>query len=174
MRRLFVLLAACLAASALAAGPAAAGDDDKPKRPKDPKKAKAQIEEAYTCFLSAALNYTIEQKLACVAGSDDPEFIATATELQQANAAAAGLTEAEITKIKFRSKKSAEVTFDIIIGGEPALPDQGGGAVFVRDEEQDKRVWKVSPLTLCNLFSLANPALTTEGPCADIIANDRI
>ncbi|MGH9015742.1 MAG: hypothetical protein ACRDZ1_17640 [Acidimicrobiia bacterium] len=175
MRRLFVLLAACLAASALAAGPAAAGDDDKPKRPKSPKKAKANIEEAYTCFLSAALNYTIEQKLACVAEvGEDPEFLALALELSEANAAAAALTEPDVGKIKFKSKKAAEVTFDLLIGGDPVLPDQGGGAVFVRDEEQDKRVWKVSALTLCNLFSLANPALATSGPCADIIANDRV
>ena len=171
MRRLFVVLAACLAASAIAIGPAAAGGD---KKPKNPKKAKAQIEEAYACFLSAELGYTIEQKLACVAASDDPEFVATATGLQEANAAAAGMTEAEITKIKFRNKKSAVVTFDLLIGGDPILPNQSGGALFVKDEETDKRVWKVSPLTLCNLFSLANPAITTEGPCADIIANDRV
>jgi hypothetical protein len=35
-------------------------------------------------------------------------------------------------------------------------------------------VWKVSALTLCNLFALANPALTTSGPCADIIATDTV
>ena len=170
MRRLFVLIVAALAASALFVGTAAAGDN----KPKKPKKAKAQIEEAYACFLSAELGYTIEQKLACVAGADDPEFVATATELQTANAAAADLTEAEIGKIKFKSKKSAEVTFDLLIGGDPILPNQSGGALFVKDEETDKRVWKVSPLTLCNLFSLANPAITTEGPCADIIANDKL
>ena len=171
MRRLFVVIVASLAASALFVGTAAAGDNKKPKKPK---KAKAQIEEAYACFLSAELGYTIEQKLACVAGADDPEFVATATELQTANAAAADLTEAEIGKIKFKSKKSAEVTFDLLIGGDPVLPDQTGGAVFVKDEEQGKKVWKVSGLTLCNLFSLANPAVVTEGPCADIIANDRV
>jgi len=171
MRRLFVLIVASLAVSALFVGTAAAGDN----KPKKPKKAKAQILEAYECFLSAELGYTIDQKLACVAEvGEDPEFLALATELQQANAAAAEITEPDVGKIKFRSKKSAEVTFDLLIGGDPVLPDQTGGAVFVKDEEQDKKVWKVSALTLCNLFSLANPAVVTEGPCADIIANDTV
>jgi hypothetical protein len=162
MRRLFVVLTVAMVGAAMVAGPASAGD------------TKAAIEEAYACFLSAELGYTIEQKLACVAGADDPEFVATATELQTANAAAADLTEAEISKIKFKSKKSAEVTFDLLIGGDPILPNQTGGALFVKDEESGKKVWKVSPLTLCNLFSLANPAITTSGPCADIIANDTV
>ncbi len=168
MRRLFVVLTVALVGTAMVAGPATA------KEPKDPKKAKKDIEQAYACFLSAELNYTIEQKLACVAGTDDPELLTTATELQQANAAAAAVTEAEITKIKFKGDKKAVVTWDLLIGGDPVLPDQLGGAVFVKDEETGKRVWKVSALTLCNLFSLANPAITTSGPCADIIANDTI
>jgi hypothetical protein len=169
MRRVFVVLMVAIVGAAMVAGPANAGDN----KPKNPKKAKADIEEAYTCFLSAALNYTIEQKLACVAEvGEDPEFQALAVELSEANAAAAAMTEPGVKKIKFRSPKKAEVTFDLLIGGDPVLPDQGGGAVLVKEE--GKKVWKVSALTLCNLFSLANPALTTEGPCADIIANDKI
>jgi hypothetical protein len=168
MRRLFVLLTASLAAMALAAGAAYAGDN----KPKNVKKAKNQITDAYECFLSAELGYTIDQKLACVAEvGDDPEFQALAVELQTANAAAAEITEPDVGKITFRSEKAAKVTFDLLIGGDPVLPDQGGGAVLVR--EDGKKVWKVSALTLCNLFALANPALTTSGPCADIIANDR-
>jgi len=169
MRRLLVLLAACLAASAMAIGPAAAGDN----QPKNPKKEKAKIEDTYACFLSAELGYTIEQKLACVAEvGDDPEFQALAVELSEANAGAADITEPDVKKITFKSKKAAVVTFDLLIGGDPVLPNQSGGAVLVK--EDGKKVWKVSPLTLCNLFALANPALLTSGPCADIIANDTI
>ena len=170
MRRLFVVLTVALVGAAMVAGPAGAGDN----KPKNTKKAKADIEEAYQCFLSGALGYTLDQKLACVAGTDDPEFLATATEVSEANAGAAEMTEPDVGKIKFVSKTKAEVTFDLLIGGDPVLPDQSGGAVFVKDEETEKKVWKVSALTLCNLFALANPALTTEPPCADIIADDRV
>jgi hypothetical protein len=171
MRRLFVVLTVAVVGAAMVAGPASAGDN----KPKNPKKAKADIEEAYQCFLSAALGYTIEQKFACVAEvADDPEFLATATELQEANAGAAGMTEVDTGKITFKSKKSAEVGFDLLIGGEPVITDQIGGAVLVKDSESGKKVWKVSALTLCNLFALANPSITTEGSCADIIANDPV
>ena len=170
MRRLFVALTVAVIGAAMVAGPAAAGDN----KPKNTKKAKADIEEAYNCFLSAELGYTIEQKLACVAGTDDPDFLAQATEVQEANAGAAGMTEPGVKKIKFVGKKKAEVTFDLIIGGDPVLPDQLGGAVLVKDEETGKNVWKVSALTICNLFSLANPSLTTTPPCSDIIANDTV
>ena len=170
MRRLLVVFTVALVGAAMVAGPAGAGDN----KPKNTKKAKADIEEAYSCFLSAQLMYTIEQKLECVAGTDDPEFLTTANEVSAANAGAAEITEPQVDKIKFVSKKAAEVTFTLIIGGEPILTDQVGGAVYVKDEESGKKVWKVSALTLCNLFSLANPALTTEPPCNDIIANDPV
>jgi hypothetical protein len=167
MRRLFVLLIVSLVGSAMVIGPADAKD------PKNPKKEKAKIEDAYSCFLSAELGYTIDQKLECVAEvGEDPEFLALAVELSEANAAAAATTEPDVTKIKFRSAKKAIVTFDLLIGGTPALPDQSGGAVLVK--EGGKKAWKVSALTLCNLFALANPALTTSGPCADIIATDTV
>jgi hypothetical protein len=169
MRRLLVVLTVALVGAATVAGSAGAGDN----KPKNPKREKAKIEDTYDCFLSAELGYTIDQKLECVAEvGEDPEFLALATELSEANAAAATMTEPDVKKIKFRSKKAAVVTFDLLIGGDPVLPDQSGGAVLVK--EDGKKVWKVSALTLCNLFALANPALTTQGPCADIIANDRI
>jgi hypothetical protein len=169
MRRLLVVLTVALVGAAMVAGPAGAGDN----KPKNTKKAKAAIEEAYACFLSAALGYTIDQKLECVAEvGDDPEFLATAIELSEANAGAAEMTEPDVGKITFKSKKSAEVAFDLLIGGEPIITDQTGGAVLVKDD--GKKVWKVSALTLCNLFSLANPTVVSSGPCADIIANDKV
>jgi hypothetical protein len=169
MRRLLVVLTVALVGAAMVAGPAGAGDD----KPKNTKKAKAAIKDAYACFLSAELGNTIDEKLECVAEvGDDPEFLATAIELSEANAGAAEMTEPDVGKITFKSKKSAEVAFDLLIGGEPIITDQTGGAVLVKDD--GKKVWKVSALTLCNLFALANPALLTEGPCADIIATAEV
>jgi hypothetical protein len=172
MRRLFVLLVAGMAGAALVAGPAAAGG----KPPKNKAKAEKKINDAYACFLDGALGYTFEQKAECVAGvADDEDLLALLQETGEANAANAAMTSFEINEIDFRNKKSAEVDFNLIVGGqvlEGIAPP--GGAVLVKDEGDSKKVWKVSALTLCNLTSLANSAVASEPPCADIIAEDRV
>jgi hypothetical protein len=168
MRRLFVLLIVSLVGSAMVIGPADAKD------PKNPKKAKKQITDAYSCFLEGSLNYTYEQKGECVAKvADDEELLALLQETGEANAASAAMTSFEIVKIKFKSEKKAAVDFNLVIGGqvlEGVAPP--GGAVLVKDD--GKKVWKVSALTFCNLTSLANSAVATSGPCADIIATDTV
>jgi hypothetical protein len=166
MRRLFVLLTASLAALALVAGAAYAGDD----KPKNVKKAKRQITEAYECFLDGSLGLTIEEKAECVQGAaDDPEIIQIMNEASAANPGAAEMTDVEIEKIKFTSAKKADVTWNLILGGmtlEGIAPP--GEAVFVKDGG-NKRVWKVAAVTNCDLLSLANPAILTGGPCAEIL-----
>ncbi|MGH9033000.1 MAG: hypothetical protein ACRDY4_07105 [Acidimicrobiia bacterium] len=172
MRRLFILLVAGMAGAALVAAPAAAGG----KPPKNREKAERQINEAYACFLDGSLGYTYEQKSECVAGvADDEDLSALLEETGEANAANAAQANFEITEIDFRNKKSADVDFNLVIGGEVlegiAPP---GGAVKVKDDGDKKKVWKVSTLTFCNLTALANSAVASEGPCADVIAEDRV
>jgi len=170
MRRLFVLLVAGMVGAALVAGPAAAGG----KPPKNKAKAEEKINEAYACFLDGALGYTYEQKAECVAGvTDDDELLALLEETGEANAASAATASFEINEIDFINKKSAEVDFNLVIGGEVlegiAPP---GGAVLVKDG--GKKVWKVSALTFCNLTALANSAVASAGPCAEIITEDTV
>lgn len=172
MRRLFVLLVAGMAGAALVAGPAAAGG----KPPKNKAKAEEKINEAYACFLDGSLGYTYEQKAECVAGvADDDELLALLQETGEANAANAAMANFEINEIDFINKKSAEVDFNLVIGGqvlEGIAPP--GGAVLVKDDGDDKKVWKVSTLTFCNLTALANSAVASEGPCAEVITSDRV
>ncbi|MGQ0803704.1 MAG: hypothetical protein ACT4PI_07570 [Actinomycetota bacterium] len=163
MRRLFVLLTASLAALAMVAGPAAAGDD----KPKNTKKAKAQIEDAFQCFLSGALANSYEEKAACV--KDGDLLLELITTTGEANAAAASTTEIEIESIKFKSAKKATVNFNLVIAGmvlEGIAPP--GEALFAKDAEGKKK-WLVSPVMVCDLTSLANPATLTEEPCASIL-----
>jgi len=172
MRRVFVVLIAGMVGAALVAGPAAAGG----KPPKNKAKAEEAINEAYACFLDGSLGYTYEQKAECVAGvADDEDLLALLTETGEANAANAAMANFEINEIQFRNKKSAEVDFNLVVGGQVldgvAPP---GGAVLVKDDGDDKKVWKVSTLTFCNLTALANSAVASEGPCAEVITNDKV
>ncbi len=164
MRRLFVLLIAALAVTALVAGTAYAGGG----KPKNTKKAKAAIEEAYECFLDGSLGNTFEQKAECVSQGD--ELLPLITETGEANAAAASTTTIEINKITFKSAKKAAVDFDLVVGGmllEGIAPP--GEAVFAKASDGKKK-WLVSPVTVCDLTSLANPTVLTTEPCAEILS----
>ena len=165
MRRTFVAVTAALALIALLAGVADAGGG----KPKNVKKAKADIEDAYECFLSGALGYTIEQKAACVQDiADDPALLDLARQVDAANAGASAMTEPVINKITFSSPKQADVSFDLVVGGE-VLGDIAppGEAVLVK--EDGKKVWKVSLATFCKLSVLGFPAAAAQGPCAAIL-----
>lgn len=167
MRRLLVGLILALVGSVMIIGPADA------KEPKDPKKAKREITAAYECLLSGSLNYTIDQKLACVDRvDDDPALLALATEIQQAQAAAAAIAETDIKKIKFKNDKVATVDYELVVGDmelEGIAPR--GFAVLVKDGS--KKVWKVSALTFCQLTQLARADVAAAGPCAPILAADK-
>jgi hypothetical protein len=166
MRRLFVATTAALALTALLAGVADAGGG----KPKNVKKAKADIQAAYECFLSGALGYTIEQKAACVQDiADDPALLDLARQVDNANAGASAMTEPVINKISFESPKRANVDFDLEVGGE-LLGDiaPSGEAVLVK--ETGEKVWKVSLATFCKLSALGYPPAAAQGPCAAILA----
>ena len=68
----------------------------------------------------------------------------------QAESALARLASAMVTAVKVTSPTQATVTFDILIGGKPALSNQTGTAVY-----QDG-TWKVGDGSFCQLLALEN------------------
>ncbi len=64
-----------------------------------------------------------------------------------------------------QNKKAADVTWDLVLSGNvsPGLAPAGTAIL-------DGKVWKMSQLTVCNLFTLADPTLADSGPCADVLA----
>ncbi|MET9651656.1 hypothetical protein ABZZ44_15495 [Streptomyces sp. NPDC006460] len=61
----------------------------------------------------------------------------------------AAMTSAAVKTVEFTSPTGANVTYDLLVGGAPALPDSKGTAV------QQNDVWKVSVKTLCGLVELS-------------------
>lgn len=64
----------------------------------------------------------------------------------------AAKSAAKVTDVEFTSATEADVTYDLLVGGKPALPDSKGTSVH-----QDE-VWKVSVKTLCALVQLSGNA----------------
>ncbi|WP_406287756.1 hypothetical protein [Embleya sp. NBC_00896] len=75
---------------------------------------------------------------------------------QLANDPMAKTVTSKTTAVKI-SGDNAEVTFDILLAGTPALPGQHGKAV-----KQDG-TWKVSLSTVCTLVSALKPGTVVEG-----------
>jgi hypothetical protein len=76
----------------------------------------------------------------------------------QAGGSMAKQASAEVSKVTMISANSAQVTFSILLGGNPMLPDYKGYAV----REDGK--WKVAGKTFCELMTLqgqATPACNT-------------
>ena len=55
----------------------------------------------------------------------------------------------KVTGIEFTSATDANVTYDLLVGGAPALPGSKGTSVLQND------TWKVSMKTLCGLVELS-------------------
>lgn len=111
--------------------------------PADPVAAKAEITRNWTAFFDpkTPLNERIEllengDEMAPVIGA----FAADKT---------AGLASAKVTGVTFTSPSGAEVTYDLLVGGDTALPDAKGTSVLQND------TWKVSVKTLCGLVQLS-------------------
>ena len=68
----------------------------------------------------------------------------------QAESALARSASAMVTAVKVTSPTQATVTYDILIGGKPALSNQTGTAVY-----QDG-TWKVGDGSFCQLLALEN------------------
>jgi hypothetical protein len=57
-------------------------------------------------------------------------------------------TKATVSRVRLLSARRAQVTYTIMLGGQPALPNQTGVAVF------EGGVWRVSDKSFCALLSL--------------------
>ncbi|MFF1509348.1 hypothetical protein [Streptomyces sp. NPDC058326] len=67
----------------------------------------------------------------------------------------AAMTSAKVTGVEFTSATGANVTYDLLVGGNPALPGAQGTSVLQDD------TWKVSVKTLCGLVELSG--VTVQG-----------
>lgn len=78
----------------------------------------------------------------------------------QAGTGLAASATAKVTNVTVNSSTQATVTYNILIGGTPALSNQKGVAVY-----QDG-TWKVGVASFCGLLALENSGKTTGLPAA--------
>ena len=78
----------------------------------------------------------------------------------QAGSGLAASATAKVTKVTMVSSSQAKVTYSILIGGQSALANQAGVAVF-----QDG-TWKVGLASFCGLLALENGGKTSGLPAA--------
>ncbi|MFJ9579908.1 hypothetical protein ACIRQF_26425 [Streptomyces sp. NPDC101191] len=112
-------------------------------QPADPAAAKAQIARNWKAFFDPKTPAAERVKL-----------LENGDQLASVLAAFAGdknaaLTSAQVKGIAFTSPTNANVTYDLLVGGNPALPGAKGTSVL-----QDG-TWKVSVTTLCGLVQLS-------------------
>ncbi|MFE5619231.1 hypothetical protein [Streptomyces sp. NPDC056470] len=149
-------IAALAAASVLVLGPVlvACGDDGggsdsatttepAATAPADPAAARAEITQNWTDFFDPDTPASERAELL-----ENGEQMRPALEALLTNQAAAAAT-AKVKTIEFTSPNDANVTYDLLVSGAPALADSKGSSVL-----QDG-TWKVSVKTLCGLAQLS-------------------
>ncbi|MFF8840021.1 hypothetical protein [Streptomyces sp. NPDC015130] len=115
------------------------GEDE----PADPAAAEEEVTENWTAFFDPK-----------VPTSEKVELLENGEVMRPVLAAFAGdrnaaMTSAKVTDVEFTSATDAEVTYDLLVGGNAALPDSQGTSIL-----QDG-TWKVSVKTLCGLVELS-------------------
>lgn len=176
-RRAGILLIATLTAGALAIGTAAESGAavKKAKAPfckgKTKKKAIAAIEDAYFHFLDGATSPTFEDKAPYIQYMSPPEespaLIALYQESSAANEAAASTTSVQVNEVTCAGKNSADVLYDLVLGGEPAPGIAPPGTAIL---EKGSKTWKVTALAFCDLTALGNASVLESGPCSEILS----
>ncbi|PPJ36910.1 hypothetical protein C5E45_16825 [Nocardia nova] len=144
------MLAAC-ALTALVAAAAACGSDDS-----DGKSAESSSSGAQTVTQAVSRNFerffdgstSADQKIALL--ENGPAFAAVIK--AQADSPMAESASAKVTNVASISTDHADVTFDVLFNGTPALSGQQGGAV------QIEGTWKVTAATFCALLTLEGAA----------------
>ncbi|MFE7550949.1 hypothetical protein [Streptomyces gardneri] len=151
-------LAALAAAALLALAPAVAGcSDDSASsgsqvtetppagedEPADAAAAEAEITKNWTAFFDPKVPTAEKVKLLENGEVMQPVLAAFAGDRN------AAMTSAKVTGVEFTSGTEADVTYDLLVGGAPALPDSQGTTILQDD------TWKVSVKTLCGLVELS-------------------
>ncbi|TQK43595.1 hypothetical protein FBY35_5064 [Streptomyces sp. SLBN-118] len=114
--------------------------------PADPAAAKAEIEKNWTTFFDPKA--TTDAKVKVLEHGEQLRPLLTAFSADKN----AQQSSAKVTAVQFTSPNDATVTYDLLVGGAPALPGSKGTAVY-----QDQ-TWKVSVKTLCALVKLSGNA----------------
>jgi len=173
-RRATALLIATLTAGALTVGvvgeAGAQGAKKAPLCKGKAKKAIAAIEDAYFHFLDGASSPTFDDKAPFIQYMSPPEespsLIALYQESSAANEAAAATTSVQVNEVTCTGKKSADVLFDLVLGGEPAPGLAPPGSAIL---EKGSKQWKVTALAFCDLTALGNASVIESGPCSEIL-----
>jgi hypothetical protein len=106
--------------------------------------AETQVAANWTAFFSGQSSASKRESLV----QDGPDFLPT-IQAQGTNTISQS-TVAKVTKVTLTSPTQADVSYSILLAGQPALPNQSGLAVL------DNGVWKVSAVTFCSLLALEN------------------
>ena len=128
---------------------------------KTKKKAIAAIKKTWDIFLNGTTGRALEERSAVVEGAEDPVLFKIFTDTFAANAEVAATTTAQVNKVKCKGKKAADVAYDLVLAGTVSTGLAPPGEAVIVDGQ-----WKVSTGTVCDLVSLANPAVLESGPCA--------
>ncbi|MFG3499402.1 hypothetical protein [Streptomyces sp. NPDC047928] len=119
--------------------------------PADQAEAREEIEENWATFFDPQAS--IDDKAEVLENGEQLRPVLTAFS-QDPNAAK---TSVKIKDVAFTSADKADVTYDLLVGGTPALPDSKGTSVLQDD------TWKVSQKTLCALVKLSGNATPMPG-----------
>ncbi|MEV7566856.1 hypothetical protein [Streptomyces tanashiensis] len=111
--------------------------------PGDPVAAKAEITRNWAAFFDAKTPVAEKVKLLENGEQLRPVLAAFAADKN------AAMTTAKVTGIEFTSATDANVTYDLLVGGAPALSGSQGTSILQND------TWKVSVKTLCGLVELS-------------------
>ncbi|GEB57818.1 hypothetical protein [Streptomyces gardneri] len=115
------------------------GEDE----PADAAAAEAEITKNWTAFFDPKVPAAEKVKLLENGEAMQPVLAAFAGDRN------AAMTSAKVTGVEFTSATEANVTYDLLVGGAPALPDSQGTTILQDD------TWKVSVKTLCGLVELS-------------------
>ncbi|GAA2512397.1 hypothetical protein [Streptomyces gobitricini] len=120
-------------------------------RPADPAAARDEIQKNWTTFFDPGT--PTDRKVAVLENGDRMRPV-----LQAFSASPqAAQTSVQVKDVTFTSATRADVTYDLLVAGNPALPDSKGTAVHQQD------TWKVSQKTLCALVRLSPDASAVPG-----------
>ncbi|MEU9858665.1 hypothetical protein [Streptomyces sp. NPDC047974] len=119
------------------------------EEPDDPAAAKEEITRNWAAFFDA--DTPADERAELLENGEEMEAVLDAF----AGNPQAAMTAAEVTGVAFTSATGADVTYDLLVGGNPVVPGAHGTAVL-----QDG-TWKVSVKTLCGLVQLSG--VTVEG-----------
>jgi len=131
-----------------------------------PKAIKA-IGTAYNNILNGSLGLTGEQKTEFLqyAGGKKvnqafrDEFLAQALK----KSATASTVSVVVNRVKCTGKKTADVDFDLVIGGVDSGLAPGNATAVL-----DGKVWKFSGITMCDMWALADVSVLENEPCLTV------